>query len=166
MRRTVTDAIPGIAMEDWMRIRNAEPQDRASLHDLLTRSWLENWAPHVSAASIERFRSENPVAGYLSGYLPSMTVAEEDGQVLGMAHLVGDRVAALHVLADSQGRGVGARLMDHAEADGGRRLEVRAFNTRAIRFYEKRGWRPVRRYEDDEFGTPLETIEMVLVERT
>jgi GNAT superfamily N-acetyltransferase len=163
---TMTDASTGIPMEEWMRIRNAEPRDRASLHDLLTRSWLENWAPHVSAASVERFRNEDPVAGYLSGYLSSMTVAEEGGRILGMMHLVGDRVAAVHVLADAQGRGVGAGLMEHAEGNGGRTLEVRAFNARAIRFYEKRGWRAVRHYEDDEFGTPLETIEMVLVERT
>ena len=105
------------------------------------------------------------MAGYLSGYLSSMTVAEEGGRILGMMHLVGDRVAAVHVVADAQGRGVGARLMEHAEGNGGRTLEVRAFNARAIRFYEKRGWRAVRHYEDDEFGTPLETIEMVLIER-
>jgi ribosomal protein S18 acetylase RimI-like enzyme len=53
--------------------------------------------------------------------------------------------------------------MDHAEANGGRTLEVRAFNTRAIRFYERRGWRRVRSYVGDEFGTMLETIEMGLV---
>lgn len=149
-----------------MRIRNAEPRDRASLHDLLTCSWLETWAPHVSAASVKRFGNEDPVAGYLSSYLSSMTVAEDDGRILGMIHLVGDRIAAVHVLPDTQGRGVGSRLMEHAEEQGGRTLEVRAFNAQAIRFYESRGWCAVRRYEDDEFGTPLETIEMVLPERT
>lgn len=143
-----------------MLIRAAAPEDRSALHHLLTRSWLTNWAPHVSAASVERFRTEDPVAGYLSGHLAAMKVAEDRGQVLGMVHLVGDRIAAIHVLADAQGRGVGSRLMDHAEANGGRTLEVRAFNTRAIRFYGKRGWHPVRSYEADEFGTMLATIEM------
>jgi ribosomal protein S18 acetylase RimI-like enzyme len=146
-----------------MKIRNAEAQDHASLHDLLTRSWLETWAPHVSAASVERFRSEDPVSGYLSGYLTAMTVVEKEGHVLGMVHVVGNSIAAIHGRADARGRGVGARLMDHAEANGGRTLEVRAFNTRAIRFYERRGWRRVRSYVGDEFGTMLETIEMGLV---
>lgn len=148
-----------------MKIRAAVPEDYPALHTLLTRSWLENWAPHVAAASVERFRKEDPVAGYLSGHLSSMTVVEQDGQVLGMVHLVGDRIGALHVLADAQGRGLGARLMDHAEANGGRTLEVRAFNTQAIRFYENRGWRRIRSYEDDEFGTPLATYEMALSDR-
>jgi GNAT superfamily N-acetyltransferase len=163
---TFADARTGVPMEESMRIRNTEPHDSASLHELLTDSWLENWAPHVSVASVERFRSEDPVAGYLLGYLSPMTVAEEGGRILGEMHLVGDRIAAVHVHADAQGRCVGARLMEHAEANGGRMLKVRAFNARAIRFYEKRGWRAVRRYKDDKFGTKLETIEMILRERT
>jgi len=149
-----------------MIIREATLEDRMPLHDLLTRTWLETWAPQVSRTSVERFRREDPIAGYLEGYLPSMVVAEEDGRVLGMVHLVGDRIAAVHVRPDVQGRGVGSRLMAHAEERGGRTLEVRAFNTRAIAFYEQRGWRAVRHYVDDEFGTALTTIEMRLSDRS
>ena len=149
-------------MSRSMHIRNATPEDHPALHDLLTQSWTRNWAPHVSAASVERFRSEDPVSAYLSGHWPAMMVAEDAGRVLGMLHLVGEMIASLHVAPDAQDKGVGSKLMDVAESMGAAVLEVRAFNTRAIRFYEKRGWHAVRRYDGDEFGTALATIEMRL----
>jgi len=145
-----------------MHIRNTTPEDHPAVHDLLTQSWMRNWAPHVSAASVERFRIEDPVSAYLPGHLPAMMVAEDAGRVLGMLHLNGEMIASLHVAPDAQGQGVGSKLMDVAESMGAAVLEVRAFNTRAIRFYEKRGWRGVRHYEGDEFGTALATIEMRL----
>jgi ribosomal protein S18 acetylase RimI-like enzyme len=143
-----------------MLIRNAASKDYAALHNLLTQSWLQNWAPHVSEASVERFRSEDPVAAYLSGYLPAMTVAADAGSVRGMLHLVDGMVAAIHVAADAQKRGVGSMLMDYAEANGANILDVRAFNKRAIAFYQKRGWCEARHYEGNEFGTSLPTVEM------
>jgi predicted GNAT family N-acyltransferase len=42
-------------------------------------------------------------------------------------------IAAVHVAAQARGQGMGSRLMDHAEANGGR-----AFNTRSIRIDEQR----------------------------
>ncbi len=58
------------------------------------------------------------------------------------------------------GSGVGRALMDHAEAGGARRLDVRAFNSRARAFYERRGWRAVAEIADTEMGTPVRSIQM------
>jgi ribosomal protein S18 acetylase RimI-like enzyme len=55
--------------------------------------------------------------------------------------------------------------MDYAERQIGEhhatgRLEVRAFNKRAIGFYQRRGWSESRRYPGVECNSPVENIEM------
>ena len=144
-----------------IQIRKAQAQDRGEIGALLRQSWLENWAPHVKPESLERFHAEDPVGQYLDGYLLAMFVAISAGHVVGMAHVDGDMLHAVHVARVAQGRGVGSELLAHAEAIGARRLEVRLFNSRAHRFYLKRGWRESRRYMASEMGTLTETIELV-----
>jgi GNAT superfamily N-acetyltransferase len=76
-------------------------------------------------------------------------VAEQDGQIIGFAHLsTGDEgeIHAIYVTPDAWGTGVGRALMDEALArlrDAGCTeviLWVLAANERARRFYEKAGW--------------------------
>ena len=75
-------------------------------------------------------------------------------------------IFALYVLAEYYGRGVGRALTDEAiRLLGGRRrvrLEVLADNARAIRFYEKYGFRRSGRSRTVNLGAPLTAIEMVL----
>jgi ribosomal protein S18 acetylase RimI-like enzyme len=89
-------------------------------------------------------------------------VAERDGLIAGMYHRQSDTLHAIHVHVLYIGGGVGRALMEHAEGAGARRLEVRAFNSRARAFYERRGWRAVAEMEDSEMGTPVRTILMEL----
>jgi len=140
-------------------VRAAREADRAGLHKLFSDSWMTVWAPHCRPASVERFLREDPVAEDLAAFLGAMTVAVADERLLGVASLFGDHLGALHVDPAHTGRGVGSLLMDHVEAAGAARLEVRAFNVRAIRFYERRGWRCARAYEGSELGSPMTTFE-------
>lgn len=144
-----------------IEIRKAQAQDRSELGTLLRQLWLENWAPHVKPESVEQFYAEDAVGQYLDGYLPDMVVAILDGHVVGMAHVGGDMLHAVHVARAAQGKGIGSELLAHAEKIGARRLEVRLFNSRAHRFYLNRGWRQSRRYMATEMGTPSETIELL-----
>jgi ribosomal protein S18 acetylase RimI-like enzyme len=80
-------------------------------------------------------------------------VAAERGQVLGAGLLFfrrGARAARLYSIAiehAARGRGLGAKLLEAAEAEARRRgcaalkLEVRTDNTAAITLYESRGYR-------------------------
>jgi GNAT superfamily N-acetyltransferase len=76
--------------------------------------------------------------------------AEADGRLAGFvnAHARGNRwhLSYLFVDPDHQGRGVGARLLEHAQAEASRRgyaqmtLHTPLLNMRARRFYERAGW--------------------------
>lgn len=88
-------------------------------------------------------------------YLPASEsyVYEDDGEVLGFLSLVGNTLAALFVAPGHQGRGIGARLLEHAK--GLRQmleLRVYAANTRSIAFYEKHGFRRLTRQPDTHTG--------------
>lgn len=110
-----------------------------------------------------RFDAESPVEGYVDGYLERFRVAERDGLVLGIYHLEGDHLHAIHVDVPVIGSGVGRALMDDAEAAGARKLEVRKFNNRARAFYAKRGWVEAEEYSDTEMGFPVQTLAMKLI---
>lgn len=143
-------------------IRKGTPDDRAPVEALLETSWRTHWAPHVLPASVERFERERPVQGYVEAYIDQFVLAERDGVIAGLYHREEDMLHAIHVHVLFIGSGVGAALMDHAETAGARRLDVRAFNDRARRFYEKRGWRAVAETAGSEMGTPVRTILMEL----
>ncbi len=140
-------------------IRPATQEDRRELHALLERSWMTTWAPHCSDEAVARFRDEDPVSQYLDACLQQIDVGLIDGHVVAMMHLDGTHLAALHVDAELKGCGIGSVVLAEAEVRGARRLEVRAFNRPAIRFYESRGWQRTGTYEGDEMGTPMLTHE-------
>lgn len=141
-------------------IRRARQDDRAPVEALLETSWLTHWGPHVDAGSVERFKREQPVVDYVEAYIEQFMLAEQTGVIAGMYHLEADKLHAIHVHVLFIGSGVGRALMDHAEQHGARRLDVRAFNSRARRFYERRGWRAVAEMADSEMGTMVRTILM------
>jgi GNAT superfamily N-acetyltransferase len=141
-------------------IRPAQARDAEALKDLLHRSWRTHWGPHVSAPSRERFERELPANDYVDEFVSHMQVAVRGHDIVGMYHLEGDYLHAIHVAADQIGSGVGRVMMAAAEEGGARRLEVRAFNARARQFYAARGWQEVDRADATEMGTPVVTINM------
>ncbi len=150
-----------------MNIRPAVESDVPALQAILRQSWLATWAPALTFETVQRFASEDPAGHYAIDKWRAFMVAEEGGTLLGMFHVEGDHLHAIHLDPGQRRRRVGSLLMDaverriareHAEA----RLEVRAFNAGAVAFYRQRGW--VRRgeaYLDPECGEPCETFEMV-----
>jgi ribosomal protein S18 acetylase RimI-like enzyme len=94
-------------------------------------------------------------------------VAERNGAVVGFAHWEGDFVHALHVHSSAARTGVGAALMDAAEAAvaaagcASARLETDTFNARSQAFYAARGYREVDRYPDEQWASGLTTLLLV-----
>jgi len=145
-----------------IRIRPADAGDKNALKSLLDLSWLTHWAPHVHAASVERYRGERPAHGYVDSRWQNFMVAERDGVVLGMYDLDASYLHAVHVHPEAIGNGLGKALMDHAEKNGAAVLDVRIFNKNAMNFYQHRGWKKTEECDASEMGTPTRSITMVL----
>jgi ribosomal protein S18 acetylase RimI-like enzyme len=106
--------------------------------------------------------------------LDASRVALEDGEPVGVALIArrgrASRLAAMAVVPAARGRGVGEawvrRLLEEARARGGRSmsLEVVEQNGRAVRLYERCGFRVVRRLVGYEGKPVVEGAPAPLVE--
>lgn len=86
-------------------------------------------------------------------YLPRAEnlVFESEGNIAGFISLVGNRVCALFVVPEMQGKGIGKALMEYAKSLKGKLfLRVYKENEGALRFYKKCGFEAVGE-ELDEF---------------
>lgn len=151
-----------------LSIRPAIAADRPNLIRLLQRSWLTSFAANLPFDAVQAFAREDPARQYVDTMWGDFAVADVDGTAIGMVHVIGDLVAAIHVDPNFKRRGIGAALMARAEltifaSHMRARLEVLAFNTIAQAFYRRRGWADTRRYPTQECGVPVEAIEMVKV---
>lgn len=94
-------------------------------------------------------------------YLPQAEtlVLEEKGQVLGFASLHEQRLAALFVNPDAQGRGLGRRLLDDAKSRrDSLELGVYRANARAVAFYRAGGFVTLNETRDPHTGQPELTM--------
>ncbi|HXC57168.1 MAG TPA: N-acetyltransferase [Rhizomicrobium sp.] len=149
-----------------MILRCASETDISALQTLLRNSWLTTWAPQLPFAAVQRFAAEDPAGAYARDKWREFIVADAGGALLGMFHVEADHLHAIHLDPGHKRRRIGSVLMDEverriAEDHPTATLEARAFNTAAIAFYERRGWRQRRSYMATESGEPCETVEMV-----
>lgn len=149
-----------------MIVRPAASGDVASLTSLLRRSWLATFAIHLPFEAVQVFTQEDPARRYAEAMWAEFAVAEVDGAVAGMCHVVDDLVAAIHIDPGLKRRGVGTELMDRAEARilaryDHARLTVLAFNVGAQAFYRHRGWRVTKPVLVTECGTQVEGLDMI-----
>ena len=94
-------------------------------------------------------------------YLPQAEtlVLEEKGQVLGFASLHEQRLAALFVNPDAQGRGLGRRLLDDAKSRrDSLELGVYRANARAVAFYRAGGFVTLNETRAPHTGQPELTM--------
>jgi ribosomal protein S18 acetylase RimI-like enzyme len=134
-----------------IRPMRATDVDACAALMLATPLWIEYRVTPARARAIFADAAGGSSAG---------RVAEEDGRVVGFVvyRLRGTFVHSGYILdvgvaADAQSRGVGTLLMDAAETEILRHgpnvfLLVAAANTRAQRFYERRGYRRIGEIPD------------------
>lgn len=90
-------------------------------------------------------------------YLPSAEVhVDDDGTaVTGFSALLGDTLAALFVAPAHQGRGIGQRLMAHAQSlRQSLQLAVYTANVRSVAFYRAQGFVVASERRDAATGQP------------
>lgn len=123
------------------------------------------WAPEIPFYAVQAFAAHDPVPAVVEARWPIMWVAIVGESLAGRVDVEADRLENIEVDPAMWRQGIGPKLLAHGESLIARShsvafLEVRSFNARAIRFYERHGWTEVRRYPGTECGAPIENIEM------
>jgi GNAT superfamily N-acetyltransferase len=150
-----------------LRIRPAGPDDAPALKAILYDTFESTWRPNITPAAAGTFRAEDRPGVYVGERGLRFRVAEREGQVVGFVDWEDDFINALHVRSAHARTGVGAALMDRAEAGIARagfraaRLETDTFNARSRAFYAARGYRETDLYPDREWDSGLTTILLV-----
>ena len=148
-------------------VRPARPEDAEALVGILYDTFESTWRPQITEAAAARFRAEARPRVFVAEHGHEFLAAERDGRVVGLVYWEGDFVGALHVHSSAARTGVGAALMDAAEAaiaaagHASVRLETDTFNQRSQAFYAARGFREAGRYPDEEWGSGLTTLLLV-----
>jgi ribosomal protein S18 acetylase RimI-like enzyme len=126
-------------------IRPAVADDAGAIATIWSSGWRDGHLGKVPEALVaartpESFRTR---AGTRVG---DAVVADVDGEIAGFVMVIDDEVEQVYVAAAHRGSGVAGALLAEAErrvaANGHEQawLAVVAGNTRARRFYERRGW--------------------------
>jgi len=150
-----------------LRVRQAVADDAGTLRAILHDTFESTWAPQVTPAAAAAFRREDRPADYVGRRGREFWVAERAGEVAGLVDWEGDFVNALHVHSRHARTGVGAALMDKAEAAIAAagfpeaRLETDTFNARSRAFYGARGYVETARRPDTEWDSGLTTLLLV-----
>lgn len=124
-----------------MNVRRARPDDATAIAEVFIPSFASlSFLPRLHTPAEDR----EFVRGLVSR--AEVWVAEENGQIVGMASLGDDVLDHLYVHPDCQGRGAGSALFEKAKErrPGGFTFWVFQQNDRARTFYEHRGCRLVR----------------------
>ncbi len=148
-------------------LRRAEPSDLPGLQAILHDTFQSTWRPQITPTAAQAFLTEDRPSVYVGERGLLFQVAERAGEVVGFVDWQGDFVNALHVRTAHARTGVGAALMQLAEAAIARaghpavRLETDTFNARSRAFYAARGYAEADRYPDTEWNSGLVTLLLV-----
>jgi len=147
-----------------MPVRRVETRDAQPLSGLIVQNLRQvnsrDYAPEAIEALVLLHTPEK-LAEYARSQLTLVCTREDD--VVGTASLDGDRVRNVFVAVARHGQGIGRELMRaieaHARERGVEKLYLLSGLT-ASGFYERLGYRIVRRFENDLDGIPLPVIQM------
>ena len=156
-----------------IEIRAARGEDASEVQGVARAAWHHTYRDtipeRVRTAFLDLAYSPGPLRQRIGSNV--FLVALYGGSIVGFADfrpLPDGRVdlAAIYVLPEMQGRGIGGRLLAAgiARFSGETRFVVRVErdNAPARRFYEARGFRPSGEFTEELFGHEFHEVEMVL----
>ena len=138
-------------------VRPAQAADLPQIGFVGYASWVRGIGPHVGPEAHERI-SEDVFSSFARDCREQILVAELGGRVIGFVATEDgdDYISDLWVSPDSEGQGIGSRLISAVEAIVAARgyafaeVEVLTANDRALRLYGHLGFETVSKgYQDD-----------------
>ncbi|HEX8859964.1 MAG TPA: GNAT family N-acetyltransferase [Actinomycetes bacterium] len=134
-----------MTMRPGVTLRQATADDAPTIAEIWHLGWRDGHLGFVPQELVAA-RHEGSFRTRAAQRVGDTTVAVVGGEVAGFVMVVGDEVEQVYVSARHRGTGVADTLLAEAErqvAQAGHPtawLAVVAGNTRARRFYERRGW--------------------------
>jgi GNAT superfamily N-acetyltransferase len=125
-------------------IRPATDADARAIAELEVRAWRWAYVDFVAEEDMPSVAERAEAWAAEDGVF----VAEVDGRVVGVVHVGGGELKALHVEPAAQGAGLGTSLYDFAREElrkmghGEAVLWIFDGNGHARGFFERRGWTP------------------------
>ncbi len=129
-------------------IRRARPEENTTIHAMVQVVADETFAYLFAPRQV-------PI-GEPDWFAAWVAITGDD--IVGVAMTRDEWVSDLWVRSDSRRRGIGAKLLGHAEREirsrghDTFRLRVVKSNTRAVRFYQSQGWNAHREFPHEKFG--------------
>jgi len=126
---------------------------RQSDIDQVISIWLESSI--IAHDFIDKSFWESNVKEMRDKYIPASEtyVFEDNGKIIGFLSLYGERIAAIFVTPNKQGKGVGAQLLESAKQQKNKLdLTVYKENRKSIKFYERHGFKVVKEQIDENTG--------------
>lgn len=145
-------------MSNDVTLRPAVSEDARAVAEIWYHGWRDGHLGNVPDALL-RVRTEESFHERAGERVGDTSVAVVRGTVAGFVMVVEDEVEQVYVSADYRGSGVAATLLTEAERlveAGGHSLAwlaVAPGNSRARRFYERRGWVDAGGFEYQASGT-------------
>lgn len=139
-----------------LQIRDATDTDVDALV-ALSRATIDACYRSFLGDAVDAYLASGAVEEYVDESVGRCTVILGDGQIAGYFVCKDDLIDLMMVRPELQRRGLGSRLLDHAEASlfhsySELTLESFAPNEPANRFYRKHGWSEARSYFDQASG--------------
>ncbi|MBN1965027.1 MAG: GNAT family N-acetyltransferase [Anaerolineae bacterium] len=147
-------------------IRPAVRADAQAIHDLHTASVTTLCVTHYPPDLIRQWIARRTPEGYFEGIdQGEMFVCEVERCVAGFGHAKPGEVVGLFVHPDFARQGIGARLLGHALAMARHDHEgpvglIATLNAES--FYQKHGFKAVRRFSVLRNGADIAVVEMRL----
>ncbi len=130
-------------------IRKSNNQDTEAIFSV----W--NKASSLAHPFLEKDFVEQVKKDMLEIYIPNAEtwVYEKEGEVVGFISMLDNEIGGLFVEPEEHSNGIGTELVDYVSGQFDS-LEVEVFEDNSIgrAFYEKYGFRQIRRYMDDNSG--------------
>lgn len=160
---------------EGVKIRAMSDRDAGAVGRVARETWADAYAGIIPEETQHAFleRAYSPASLAHRAESGVFLVAEKNGEVVGFADLArvsGEpgvvKLAAIYVLPDAQGRGLGTRLLlaglERFSGTKRVRTEVEHENLAARRFYEARGFVETSPRTVQAFGHEFRTVVMML----
>lgn len=143
-----------------IRIRKAEISDAPRMAEIAYEAWETGILPILTAQPGQRDAERKRLSQAVGDGWQQSIVADMSGIVVGWCGRQKGRpyISYLFVMSDMQGHGIGAMLLDRMEAmlelegNGRVHLDTPADHVRAVKFYERQGYKILALKPDGRSG--------------